>query len=189
MKLNVTLGIDNFYKKDYDAALLQFSLALQIDPECKEAKLGAILSDMAKEKEAEAEALLEYYLLLVEEDNENSENIVEDIIELIDNSTESIYKLIDSKELEFAINEENGIEYDDFIRHIRQRGSFAKAFEDIMFSTKVMISKKEDFVDFLEKLIDNGFEEMSLSYLESAISVFPNDSKLLSLVKKAGKSW
>jgi len=166
---------------------LQFSLALQIDPECKEAKLGAILADMAKEKEGQAEALLEYYLLLVEEDNENSENIVEDIINLIDNSTESIYKLIDSKELEFAINEENGIEYEDFIKHIGQRGSFRKAFEDIMFSTKVMISKKEDFVDFLEKLIDNGFEEMSMNYLESAISIFPNDSKLLSLVKKAGK--
>jgi len=142
---------------------------------------------MAKEKESEAQALFEYYLLLVDDDNEDSEDIVEDIINLIDNSTESIYKLIESKELEFAINEENGIEYEDFMELIKQRGSFKKAFEDIMFSTKVMISKKEDFVDFLEKLIDNGFEDISMNYLESAISIFPTDSKLLSLVKKAGK--
>jgi hypothetical protein len=30
---------------------------------------------------------------------------------------------------------------------------------------------------------------MSMNYLESAISIFPNDSKLLTLAKKAGKIW
>ncbi|MCF6172502.1 MAG: tetratricopeptide repeat protein [Campylobacteraceae bacterium] len=187
MNLQVTLGIDNFYKRDYDGALFNFSLALQENPECKEAKLGAILADMAKQRESEAQALFEYYLLLNEDENKQSEDIVQDIIELIDNSTESIYKLIESKELEFAINEENGIEYEDFIELIKQRGSFKKAFEDIMFSTKVMISNKDDFIDFLEKLIENDFTEMSLNYLESAITIFPNDIKLLSLAKKAKK--
>ncbi len=185
--MHITLGIDSFYKRDYDIALFNFSLALQKDPDSKEARLGAILSDMAKEKESEAQALFEYYLLLSEDENSQSEDIVEDIVKLIDNSTESIYKLIESKELEFAINEENGIEYEDFIELVKQRGSFKKAFEDIMFSTKVMISKKEDFIDFLEKLIDNGFTEMSLNYLESVINIFPNDTKLLSLAQKARK--
>ncbi len=53
-----------------------------------------------------------------------------------------------------------------------------------MFSTKVLISKKEDFVDFLTKLIDNGFTEISMNYIESAISVFPNDKKLISLINR-----
>ncbi len=67
---------------------------------------------------------------------------------------------------------------------IEARGSFKEAFEDIMFSTKVIISRKEDFVDFLAKLIENGFVEISLNYLESAVTLFPNDEQLLTLIKK-----
>lgn len=181
MNLHVTLGIESFYKKDYSLALFYFSLALQEDPKSADARLGAILTDMASEKEIEAEALFEYYLL----SKENGEENIEDIINLVDSSVESIYSFIEKKELQYAIDEENGIEYEDFKELIKQRGSFKKAFEDIMFSTKVLISKKEDFVDFLEKLIDNGFTEMSLNYLESAISIFPNDKKLLNLVDRA----
>lgn len=59
---------------------------------------------------------------------------------------------------------ENGIKYEDFIALIQSRGSFKEVFEDIMFSTKVIISRKEDFVDFLAKLIENGFVEVSLNY-------------------------
>ena len=185
MNLHVTLGIDSFYKRDYSLALFYFSLALQEEPDSKDARLGAILSDMANDKEMEAVALFEYYLVSKEDDRENIEDIAMEIIELIDSSAESIYGLIEKKELQYAIDEENGIEYEDFKALIIQRGSFKKAFEDIMFSTKVLISKKEDFVDFLEKLIDNGFSEMSLNYLESAMSIFPNDKKLISLVNRA----
>ena len=53
-----------------------------------------------------------------------------------------------------------------------------------MFSTKVIISRKEDFVDFLSKLMENGFVEISLNYLESAVTLFPNDEQLLTLIKK-----
>ena len=67
---------------------------------------------------------------------------------------------------------------------IEARGSFKEAFEDIMFSTKVIISRKEDFVDFLAKLIENGFVEISLNYLESAVTLFPNDEQLLTLIKR-----
>ena len=185
MNLHVTLGIDSFYKKDYSLALFYFSLALQEEPESEDARLGAILTDMASEKETEAVALFEYYLLSKESDKENIDDIIEEIINLVDSSAESIYSLIEKKELQHAIDEENGIEYEDFKELIKQRGSFKKAFEDIMFSTKVLISKKEDFVDFLEKLIDSGFTEMSLNYLESAMSIFPNDKKLLNLVNRA----
>lgn len=189
MNLHVTLGIDSFYKKDYSLALFYFSLALQEEPESQDARMGAILTDMATEKEIEAEALFEYYLLSKENNKENLEDIIEEIINLVDSSVESIYGLIEKKELQYAIDEENGIEYEDFKELIKQRGSFTKAFEDIMFSTKVLISKKEDFVDFLEKLIDNGFTEMSLNYLESAMSIFPNDKKLLNLVDRARQYW
>jgi hypothetical protein len=53
-----------------------------------------------------------------------------------------------------------------------------------MFSTKVIIHNKEDFLDFLEQLVENGFKEMSMNYFESAVSMFPNDEKLRSLIQK-----
>ncbi len=53
-----------------------------------------------------------------------------------------------------------------------------------MFSTKVIIQNKEDFLDFLEQLINNGYKDISMNYFESAVSMFPNDKKLLSLIEK-----
>jgi hypothetical protein len=52
----------------------------------------------------------------------------------------------------------DAIRYEDFKKLlIESRGSFRIAFEDIMFSTKVAIENKDDFYDFVTKLIDNDF--------------------------------
>ena len=48
----------------------------------------------------------------------------------------------------------DAIKYEDFKKLIESRGSFRIAFEDIMFSTKVAIENKEDFFDFVDKLIE-----------------------------------
>ena len=53
-----------------------------------------------------------------------------------------------------------------------------------MFSTRVIITEKEDFLDFLDKLIEHGFSEMALTYLENALSVYPTDKLLTKLLKK-----
>jgi len=177
-------GIESFYKKNFDSALLNFSLALEKDPDSKEARICAILSDLGIEKEDEAIALYEYYLVTKDSGTEDPEKIIEDIVNSVDITLESLEELFFQDELESKINEENGIAYEDFKSVIESKNSFKEAFEDIMFSTKVIIHKKDDFIDFLEKLIDNGFKDMSLNYFESAVQLFPNDEKLLSLVKK-----
>ena len=56
-----------------------------------------------------------------------------------------------------------------------------------MFSTKVIITEKEDFVDFLDKLIEHGYTDMALSYLESALGAYPSDEPLRKLLKKLAK--
>ncbi len=53
-----------------------------------------------------------------------------------------------------------------------------------MFSSKVIITKKEDFLTFLDMLIDNGYNEMALNYLENAITIYPTDLQLRELMKK-----
>jgi len=61
---------------------------------------------------------------------------------------------------------------------------FKETFENIMFSTKVIITEKEDFIDFLDKLIEHNFTEMALTYLENALAIYPTDILLMKLLKK-----
>ena len=187
MNAYIKKGIEKFYEKNFQEAMMQFALALSVDPTSKEARIGAILCDMATQNEDQAIALFEYYILTKENGAEDCEEVMEDIINSVEKHSEKIAHLFHENDFEARINAENGIKYEDFMALIESRGSFKEAFEDIMFSTKVIISKKEDFVDFLAKLIENGFIEMSLNYLESAVTLFPNDEQLLSLIKEIHK--
>jgi len=175
-------GVSNFYKKSFKEALLYFSLALKEVPSSKEARISVILAELAIEKESEALALYEYYLVSKDSGVENCEEMIEEIVDSVDFTLESLFLQL---ELENRIDEESGIAYDDFNAFIEDKGSFKEAFEDIMFSTKVIIHKKEDFIDFLEKLIDDGFKELSINYFESAVLLYPHDEKLRNLAKKS----
>jgi hypothetical protein len=64
---------------------------------------------------------------------------------------------------------------------IENRGSFKKAFEDIMFSTKVVITEKDEFIDFVTQLANEGFDEMALNYLDATTSLFGDDQDVLAL--------
>jgi hypothetical protein len=89
------------------------------------------------------------------------------------------------KELNLTtVNQLDAINYEDFQLLIKQRGSFKVAFEDIMFSTKVAIEKKEDFYDFVTKLIDNGFNNMAYNYLEGFQDYFFQDKEIVKLYKR-----
>jgi len=178
-------GAECFYEKRFKEAMHLFALELSVYPESKEARIGVLLCDMAFDNQEQAIALFEYYLLTKENGVEACEAVMEEIIHSVDENKEKIEKLFKPKDdFEARINAENGIKYEDFIRLVQSRGSFKEAFEDIMFSTKVIISSKEDFVDFLAKLMENGFVDISLNYLESAVTLFPNDEQLLTLIKK-----
>lgn len=135
-------GIESFYNKNFESALLNFSLALEKEPDSKEARISAILSDLAMEKEDEAIALYEYYLVSKDSGSEDPEKMIEEIINSVDFTLESLEALFFEDEIEAKIDEENGIAYDDFKLFIENKNSFKEAFEDIMFSTKVIIHKK-----------------------------------------------
>jgi propanediol dehydratase large subunit len=64
---------------------------------------------------------------------------------------------------------------------VESRGSFKKAFEDIMFSTKVVITDKDQFIDFVTRLAKEGFDEMALNYLDATTTLFGDDQDVLAL--------
>jgi tetratricopeptide (TPR) repeat protein len=177
---------DSFTKAEYKTALEKFAEVLQHYPNSKEAYNGVILSEMAMSGESGAEALFDYYEILKEEDQESADLIMEEILQSMDGSLEKLSQVF-AEPLRDRLELEDGILYSDFTQILDEGAEFRETFENIMFSTRVIITQKEDFVDFLEKLIDHDFAEMALTYLENALSIYPSDELLHKLLKKLSK--
>jgi len=171
-----------FMKKDYEKALERYIKVLQYDPQNPEAQLGTILCDLVYEDEEEASALFDFYIILKEENEPKAEEKVIQMVRDLDRAQEQMEEAISDFISHNFLNE--GISYSDFKLVMESRGGFKRAFEDIMFSTKVVITKKSDFFDFIELLLENGFNEIMYSYLEDAIRLYPADKKVQELAKK-----
>jgi len=168
---------DSFSKADYAQALRNYALVLKDFPNSKEAFNGAILAEMAMSGESTAIALFDYYEVLRRENAEEADAIMSEILTTMDGTMEELSELIGNPVRE-RIELENGITYAEFKMIVEEDGDFKKIFENIMFSTRVIITEKEDFLDFLEQLVAHGFTEMAMAYVESALSVYKNDPKL-----------
>ncbi|MFA5455653.1 MAG: hypothetical protein WC272_10085 [Sulfurimonas sp.] len=182
----LTQAKESFTKSDYKNALEKFAAVLQNFPNSKEAYNGVILAEMAMSGEGGAEALFDYYEVLKEEDKEQADIIMSQILQNMDGSLEKLREVF-AEPLRDRVEFEDGILYKDFKTLIDEGGDFKEIFENIMFSTRVIITQKEDFVDFLDKLIEHDFAEMALTYLENALSVYPSDKLLRKLLKKLAK--
>jgi len=182
----LTQAKDSFTKAEYKSALEKFATVLQNYPNSKEAFNGVILSEMAMSGEGGAEALFDYYEILREDDKEQADLIMEEILKNMDGSLEKLSEVF-AEPLRDRLELEDGILYQDFKNIINNGAGFRETFENIMFSTRVIITKKEDFLDFLDSLIEHDFEEMALTYLENALSIYPSDKILHKLLKKLAK--
>ncbi len=177
---------ESFSKEDYKVALEKFAEVLQNYPNSKEAYNGVILSEMALSGEGGAEALFDYYEILKEEDNEEADAIMSEILKNMDGTLEELGKVF-AQPLRERLEFEDGLLYSDFKKLLDEGGDFKEIFENIMFSTRVIITERDDFLDFLDKLIEHDFTDMALNYLENALSVYPSDKFLRKLLKKLAK--
>jgi len=168
-----------FLKGDYANALRSYGLILKDYPTLDEAKIGVYLSDLGVESEEEAQALFDYYQLIKTE-KENAVDIIDGLIENLDTSKQMIQELLVDP-VEEQVEYGDGIRYSDFLALVESRGSFKKTFEDIMFSTKVVITNKDEFIDFVTQLSNEGFDEMALGYLDASGHLFGNDQDVLAL--------
>lgn len=171
-----------FLAKQYRESLRLYGEVYTKNSRDGEAKVGVLLSDFASEHEEEAQALFDYYLVTRTE-TEGTEGIVEDIIKNFDGNSERIISLV-SELMKYDKNSIDGIMYDDFKMVVASKGDFKSAFEDLMFSTKVIFEQKEDLLEFVDTLVDNGYDDMAMSYLEDTAFVFPYDTKIQKIVEK-----
>jgi tetratricopeptide (TPR) repeat protein len=174
---------EHFFQGAYREAMHDYAMLLSDDPTMPEARIGAKLTDIAMENDEQAQALFEYYQLLKRENRDDAENVIEEIIDSMDDTIEKITELFES----LGVGEPDtadGISYQEFKELVADRGDFRRAFEDIMFSTRVVISEKEDLLDFMQLLVEHGFDEMAIRYIESFALSFPDEERIVQLMEK-----
>ena len=170
---------DAFLKGDYADALRSYGLILEDNPTMEEARIGVVLSDLGVDSGEEAQALFDYYQMIKSE-KENAVDIIDGLIETLDSSKHKLQELLVAP-WEEQVEYSDGIRYSDFLELVKRRGSFKRTFEDIMFSTKVVITNKDEFIDFVSRLAHEGFDEMALGYLDASVNLFGNDQDILAL--------
>ncbi len=170
---------EQFLNKDYTNALKIYGLLLKDYPQLKDAKVGAYLSDMGLDLEEDAQALFDYYQAI--------KNSSDDAEEIIDELSQTIYatRIIVQEQVVGALHEQveyqDGISYGDFVSLINEKGNFREAFENIMFSTKVVITTKEEFVDFIKRLIEADYHAVALKYLDAISGHFGTTQDIYAL--------
>jgi len=166
-----------FLEKNYKNALDIYAIALSVDKDNTDAYVGAILSDLGFSFKEEAQVLYYYFQTIKDSISDPKRNIEHLANSLTDGSIkDDIYSLLDADMAMY-----DGIEYEDFIDIIEQKENFKEAFEDAIFSTKVIISKKWQFIDFIKRLTANGYYSVALDYLETHAPLYNNDQEILRL--------
>ena len=172
-----------FIQRKFEKALFLYSQLSSNFPENKEYPIYALFCDIASEDEEKAVSLYDYFSIVKEQNLEEAIRYVEDLINAYDGDIDKMMEIL--KELSSSTIESlDAIRYEDFKRLINSRGSFRIAFEDIMFSTKVAIENKDDFFDFVTKLIDNDFNSTAYTYLDGFNEYFSYDKEVEKLYKK-----
>lgn len=172
-----------FLKRQYDKALFLYGQLSSLFPSKKEYSIYALFCDVASEDETKAISLYDYFSVVKDKNMDDAILYVMNIIEAHDGNNEKMINIL--KDLvDSTIESLDAIKYGDFTKLVESRGSFRIAFEDIMFSTKVAIDSKEDFFDFVTKLIENDFNTTAYNYLDGFNEYFLYDKEIEELYKK-----
>ncbi len=172
-----------FTAKQYDKALFIYSQVISLTPTNTEYQIYCLLCDIGFESDEKAQSLFDYFTVSKDVNFDEAVKHVTDVVNAFDGDNEKMMQLL--KDISnTSVETLNAIEYDDFMDLVQSRGSFTEAYQDIMFSTKVAITKKDDLVDFINKLIDNNFNKTAYNYLDGFNEFFSYDEDLTQLYEK-----
>lgn len=179
-------GHSFFSAKQYDKALFIYSQVIAGEPTNIEYQIYCLLCDIGFESDQKAQSLFDYFTVSKEIDFQEAVTHVQDVVTAFDGDNEQMSSLL--RDISHTnVESLNAIEYQDFMNLVTSRGSFKEAYQDIMFSTKVAITSKDDLVDFINQLIENNFNKTAYSYLDGFNEFFSYDEDLLKLYEKLGR--
>lgn len=177
----LTRAEEQFTSGKYENALRTYGLLLTQYPSDSDAQIGVYLCDIGLESAEEAQALFDYYQIIKNEQDDASEIMV-NLLTTLDVTQGKVAEILNSNEDKAEYKD--GIGYEDFLRFIDNRGSFKRAFEDIMFSTRVILKNKEEYISFINKLIEKDQIELATQFLDSLSDGFENDQEIYALYHK-----
>jgi tetratricopeptide (TPR) repeat protein len=172
-----------FLSRKFDKALFIYSQLASNFKDNKQYPIYALFCDIASEDEEKGMSLYDYFSIAENENIDTAIAYVEEVVNTYDGDIDKMMDILEDLSTS-TIDSLDAIRYEDFKILIKSRGSFKVAFEDIMFSTKVAIETKEDFFDFVDKLIENDFKNTAYTYLDGFNEYFSYDIKIEELYKK-----
>ncbi len=181
----LTRAEEQFSLGKYESALTTYGLLLKEYPTHSDAKIGAFLCDIGMESGDEAQALYDYYQIIKEEQQENATKVMTDLINTLDITKDQIGKLL-APNVD-KIDYQDGISYRDFLKFVEMRGDFSKAFEDVMFSTRVILKSKDEYIEFIRELIKRGQYRLAEQFLDSMSSSFEKSQEIYELYYELDK--
>lgn len=162
-----------------------YSRILAEKAEDLECRVGLLLADIALDHEEESKALYDYYQLLKRQKPQEAHRVMLELMESFDGNLNALATV--AQGVGGEAEAVRGILYSDFKRLVEDRGAFKQAFEDLMFSTKIIISNKEEFLEFLNALAENGFSDLALNYLESSGATLLYDPRFQRLYARVAR--
>jgi len=147
----LTRAEEQFTSGKYENALRIYGQLLTEYPSDSDAQVGVYLCDIGLESANEAQALFDYYQIIKNEKDDAHEVMV-NLLTTLDVSQSQVTEILNANEDKAEYK--NGIGYEDFLKFIDERGDFKRAFEDIMFSTRVILKNKDEYILFINKLIE-----------------------------------
>lgn len=164
----ITKGYKALAARNFTLAAHCFGLALLLDSSDKSARIGVLIADIAQDFPKKAEIFTELYQILLASAPRSQQDTIQtqmlDILREFDASLNHISKAVE-KEDSLESEQLNGIAYKDFARLCQAKG-FKEVFENLIFSTKIIFTQRDDFHQFLKDLIRYGFKQVALSYIE-----------------------
>lgn len=169
-------GFNALNERRYLSAMKLFSEALSLDTSDLEAKVGVLIADIATDFPKKAEVFNElYHILLSTAPRANRTDLQRQMLDLLSSFDDGLNEISQTMQTEDNLESESldGVAYKDFQKMCETKG-FKEVFENLIFSTKVIFTSREDFYTFLKDLIENGFENIALSYIEDMPQITRN---------------
>jgi len=177
----LTRAEEQFTSGKYENALRTYGLLLKEYPSDSDAQVGVYLCDIGMESADEAQALFDYYQIIKSE-QEDASTVMVDLLSNLDSTQSQVSEFLN--EVKHKSEYSDGIGYEDFLKFIDNRGSFKRAFEDVMFSTKVILKNRDEYIRFITTLIEKGQTELATQFLDSLSNSFANDQEVYELYHK-----
>ncbi|MDR0665630.1 MAG: hypothetical protein LBF86_08955 [Helicobacteraceae bacterium] len=164
---------------NFNSASLLFRRALAIKRDNRSAMEGLLIADFCLRRAEFAARIAETYAAARAIDPKNAKRLALGLIEAIEAEESK-----NGAELEQFLTLQNGIDYNEFLTLLDASPSFADLFEKVSRSTNVYISRKKDWYDLLERLIESGYFEIAYRFIESASPLVGIDDRARALLVK-----